>query len=484
MLAVAIALGLFAFWSAVGLPIVAALRFGRHAIRNLLLAPSIGAAATLLPVFWLSRLGWPVKSTAWPVTVLLSLLSVLLYWRYRPRFDWKSFAPFAGILVLTLLLTGRPMFLYGFNWLSYANEDMANYALSAERLFNYAYSARPYTQTYQDNSDPSVLFWFFHVYLGIRTGSDLLLAWLMGITGRSPLQIFMPLILTFHMMLIASTAALIYRNAVQRLAALLTALLLTCSALTSLGTLYQLIAQVWGLSLLAATMTVVMRPVSRMRLLRIFQRAALSAFLLAALIVSYPEVLAFLGLSIIIYIAVLTVRRNAGKPLLVYYSCTAGILMLLVNSFIGPALLFFTSQLFFGVKGSQQQSYIFPYYLIPSGLANFWGMLPINARGEDPWLSMAIGAGAILLAMAFLASIWQAKAAYPVGIMTLVMLGLAAQLFFHKSDFGLFKLVMFIQPFLIGTMVTAWLRFVKRSDRGLLTSHQASDSRWGRNGPA
>ena len=355
------------------------------------------------------------------------------------------------------------MFLYGFNWISYANEDMANYALSAERLFNYAYLARPPVQTYLDNTDSSEHFWFFHVYLGIRTGSDLLLAWLMGITGKSPLQIFMPLMLTFHLMLIGSAAALIYRHAGQRFAALLTALLLACSALTSLGTLYQLIAQVFGLALLIASMTVMMRPIGCMGRIRLLQTALLSALLLATIIVSYPEVLAFLSLSLVIFSVILLLKRNSLRPMLLYYASTMALLILIVNTYIRPALLFFTSQLFYGVKGSKEGSYIFPYYLIPSGLANFWGMVPINVRAPEPWLSLAIVAGAVLLAIALLASVWESKAGHPAGIMSLVMLALAIQLFFHHSDFGLFKLVMFIQPFLIGTMVTAWLRLVKGS---------------------
>lgn len=451
------------------MPILAALRFGRNRTRNLLLAPSVGAAVTLLPVFWLSRLGFPVKSTAWPVTIFLLVLSSFLYWRYRPRFHLRSFAPFAAVLALAFVLTGRPMFLYGFNWISYANEDMANYALSAERLFNYSYMARPSPQTYLNNTDESVHFWFFHVYLGIRTGSDLLLAWLMGITGKSPLQIFMPLILTFHLMLIGSAAALVYRHAGQRSAALLTALLLACSALTSLGTLYQLIAQVFGLSLLIASMTVIMRPIGRMGRLRLLQTALLSALLIAAIIVSYPEVLPFLVLSLVIFSGILILKRNSWRPMLLYYASTIAFLILIVNTYIRPALLFFTSQLFYGVKGSKEQSYIFPYYLIPSGLANFWGMYPINAPGPEPWLSLAVVAGAVLLGIALLTSLWQTKAGHPVAIMSLVMLALATQLFLHKSDFGLFKLVMFIQPFLIGTMVTAWLRLMPRLSTRLFT---------------
>ena len=46
-------------------------------------------------------------------------------------------------------------------------------------------------------------------------------------------------------------------------------------------------------------------------------------------------------------------------------------------------------------------------------------------------------------------------------MMAAIMLFLAAQLFVSRSDFGLFKLAMFIQPFLIPTLVGAWMRFTE-----------------------
>src|ERR1700693_3200077 len=119
MLAFGISVALFLFWLFLGRGILAALRFGRHAIRNVLLAPTVGASATLLPVFWLSRLGLPVKLFAGWVGVALLVSACLLAVRFRPRFPWKSYVPFALLLALGAGLTIRPMFTYGFNWVSY-----------------------------------------------------------------------------------------------------------------------------------------------------------------------------------------------------------------------------------------------------------------------------------------------------------------------------------------------------------------------------
>ncbi len=463
MLPAAIAFGVFAWWSVIGLPLVYASRFSRSSVRNLLLAPVAGACLTVLPIFWLSRLGFPVKATAWPTTILEFFLSCFLYWRYRPKFAFKSYIPFASVFVFAFLLTGRPMFAYGFDWISYANDDMANYTLAAERLFNYAYGYTPDLQTYLTSRDPSLHLWFIHVYMGARTGAELLLAWLMGITGKHPLPIFMPLIVSLHLALISSCAALMYRTASQRLSALLTALLLACSALVSLGTLYQLLGQVWGLTLLVASMTVLMRPVLRASRKRLLRMSGLSGLILSGLIISYPEVLAFLMLAISAFSVYLILRSRAWKPLLLFYAATGAYIIVFVNTYLPQAALFFTSQFFQGVSRSRQDAYLFPYYLLPSGLANLWGFAPINMLPPDPWLSVAIALGGVFLVLGALAATWQATAGHPAAMMASVMLLLAVQLFRSHSDFGLFKLAMFIQPFLIGSLVSAWLRLANPS---------------------
>src|SRR3712207_7387838 len=56
-----------------------------------------------------------------------------------------------------------------------------------------------------------------------------------------------------------------YTTLFRSLAALLTCILLALSALNSFGTLYQLIAQVAGLGLLAACATLLMCPLASMR---------------------------------------------------------------------------------------------------------------------------------------------------------------------------------------------------------------------------
>ena len=105
---------------------------------------------------------------------------------------------------------------------------------------------------------------------------------------------------------------------------------------------------------------------------------------------------------------------------------------------------------------------LFPYYLLPSGLANLWGFQPIAPFTGKPWLSTSIVLGALLLVAVSVAAFWQLWKLNPSATVLVVMLLLAARLVQQRSDFGLFKLAMFAQPFLIGTLVVSWLALAER----------------------
>ena len=456
MLAFSVSVALFVFWLFLGLGILAALRFGKNAVRNALLAPTIGASAVLIPAFTLSRLGLPVRTFAgWLGLVLLATGCVLAF-RYRPRIPWKGYRPFLLLFALGACLTTRPIFWYGFNWVSYANDDMTNYVLSGQRLFDHALQHTPTVTEYLSDRDPSLHYWFGHVYTGTRAGSEMLLAWLHGVVGLTTLELFMPLIVALYFTLLSAVGGLVYRTAGHRSKALWACLLLVCSALTSLGLLYQLIAQVWGLALLSCCVAMLMRPLERMDRSRLIKNAALAALAVSALVISYPEIVPFVVAPTGIFV-LRTSRRKAWRGRLAAYGLVTVFSLLLINTYTRVAAGFLAIQLFKGVGGNQ--ALLFPYFLVPSGLANFWGMLPIQIKGSDPWLSIAIAAGGILLLISLLAIVRQAIRFQPCALVAACMFLLGAQLAAAKNDFGLFKLTMFVQPFLIGTLVASWSRW-------------------------
>ena len=58
-------------------------------------------------------------------------------------------------------------------------------------------------------------------------------------------------------------------------------------------------------------------------------------------------------------------------------------------------------------------------------------------------------------------SLLEASHGVPAAFVTVGMLVAAVVLAFKQSDYGLFKIAMFIQPFLIPTLVGGWMRFTE-----------------------
>ena len=143
MTALGLSLALFPCWLSVGYAVVSVLNSRRNALRNVLLAPAVGISSTVLPVFLLNRAGVSVSRSALPVLIILLALSVGLMWRTRPPIPWRRYAPFAAVLLAGLTLVGRPMLDFGFDWISYANDDMANYVLGANFFLENAYPNVP-----------------------------------------------------------------------------------------------------------------------------------------------------------------------------------------------------------------------------------------------------------------------------------------------------------------------------------------------------
>jgi hypothetical protein len=465
--ALSLTLMLFLFWGVVGLGALAALSPTGNATRQILLAPAVGAAATLLPVFHLSRLGWPVRRFGPALTVVLLLAAAELIRRFRPALPGRTSACLAGVCLLALFLTGRPMLRFGFDWLSYANDDMANYVLASHRFLDHGYFAVPDKASFVHASDPDLNYWFVHAIGGIRPGADLLLAWVLSLTGLDGFQAFMPVVLALHLVLIASTGALVCRPSSSPRAALLACLLLSVSALAALGVLYQLIAQVFGLALLCACAAVLLPWPDADGRGPFLGPCALAGILVSALVVVYPEVLPFLGGAMVLQALVCFRRRGShGKRMIAAWGAAAGFCLLLVNTYIPSAVRFLSRQARHGVEAPDLQFAIFPYFLVPSGLANLWGLLPVDRPAAEPWVSAAIAAGGLLLGAAAAATVWRLWSGDPAAVMSAVMLAAGAALFARRSDFGSFKLAMYMQPFLLGTMASAWDEILRRRQEG------------------
>src|SRR5271168_4105236 len=186
--------GLFIYLSFVGQAVVSLFKPRLGVLWGWFAAPAVGLSLLLIIITRLNVWGVPIRTAGpWTTVVLFVLSAGILLWR-RPVLPLRRMAPFLLIAAGALLYVGWPSLRFGFNWISYGNDDMANYCLAAERFLAHGYYDVP-LQTDLEGRDYSQHYWFMHALQQIRPGSELTVAWIASITGRRSHEVFMPAIL-------------------------------------------------------------------------------------------------------------------------------------------------------------------------------------------------------------------------------------------------------------------------------------------------
>jgi hypothetical protein len=471
---------LFVVWWVLGYSIVVALRSRRRTLQNMLLAPVVGLACTVVTVFLLNRAGLPVATFGPWLGATMAGTAWVIWWRARPLVAIRQYAWFAGVLVAAFVLNGWPMFLFGFDWVSYANDDMADYALMAQRYLHSAFFAQPDVDTLVTGRDYSAYYWLLTGPGMWRSGVDLTLAWAASVTGLSPAELFMPVIVAFQACLVSGLGALVARARVHRVPALVSCALLSCSALSTLGVMYQLGPQTGGLALLCGSSALLLRKFEARTPRRVLGEAVLLTLTVSALLLMYPELTPFLLIAAVLFALVLLRERQMHpRSILPTLGIAVASVMVILNVQVGYAAVFLLNQVGAGVVdhfGSCSDSRalgvscpsvatidsLFPYFLLPSGLANLWGFQVIAGLSGEPWLSFSIALGAALLLGSVTLGVVLLLRMEPTAPLLLAMFGLAVQLFSKGADFGLFKIAMYAQPFLFATITVGWLILVRQ----------------------
>jgi hypothetical protein len=480
--------GLFLFWLVVGRALLSLLHSRRNPLQDLLLAPAAGLTCTLIPVFALNRAGLPVAAFGvWLGLGLLLAAAAVLLWR-RPPLALGHYSPFAGVLLLGLFLAGRPLLEFGFDWVSCCNGDTTYYCLAVQRSLAHGFFEFPSGQDLLEGRDYSLYTWFFHPWFDVRVGSEMVMAWVCSVTGLSPLQIFMPVIVAFHGVLISAAGALVCRTRDFRRVALVACALLAVSPQNTQGPLYQVIGQVSGIALLAAAAAVLLRPFTGMSRRAGLAHGVLAGILGAGQVLFYPEATPFLALGFALYhLAALRRRGLPWRQMAPILGVAVVVGALCMQGYLVGAVRWILIQNGMGASTAGVPSSKFPYFLMPTGLPTLWGLLPLGGTAPEPWLSASVLVGLQLLLALAAAAVWLTWRGHASATLTLVMLAMGGYLFAQQLGFGLFKLAMFIQPFLIATLVTAWFRLFPGGPRravplwllaglGLLTQTAAVES--------
>ena len=183
---------------------------------------------------------------------------------------------------------------------------------------------------------------------------------------------------------------------------------------------------------------------------------------ISALFIWYPELLPFLGLGWALYAMSVALASRARAIKIVALASVVGVLVLaLMNSYFFSAVQFMLKQA--GNAGitvasdagpvNEMAGLTFPYFLLPSGLATFFGLTPLVGLGDHEW-AQSINSAAFVISL--IVSAWflwglpgALRRAMPVAGVFVVMFALAVTMAYGYKDFGLFKLAMYAQPFLL-----------------------------------
>lgn len=452
MLAVLLTLALFLVWSAFGLAALVALRADVRDLRVALTAPILGTALTVIPLFMLSNAGVRLDRGALPVWVVLLVGSiVVLGWR-RPRLSLAVLPVFVLCLV-ELVLLGRPMFQFGFDWIANANADMGTYVLSATELMRHGLQSAVDLHALADNRGFPTSVQTLNLR-GLRPGPQVALAGLAAVTGKSPVALYMPMSIAIAMCGVCATGALAMQASRRWWAASVAGALLIASPLAGYGVMQQLLPQDWGLGLGAALFAWLMRPaLYRTKGARIPDLFVISVLAAALFVVAY-EVASTLAVGYGLFAVFLLLRRRVSLPAVgLLWGLPLVATAVVTNTFLPRALGYIESYVLpFGTSVGFRGVSLFGYAVVPTALPGFAGLQSLFAGTTAPHIDLYILAAAGLLAAALIACVVTAFKGSAASVTLLGDLALGALLVKNGNDFGLFKLYMYMQPFLAATI--------------------------------
>lgn len=453
---------LFLVWSLLGLAALTALRANLAELRVALTAPILGTAVAVTPLFALSVLGVSMRHAAPPTFGVLALGSIgVLAWR-RPRIP-LAVLPAVGAAVLELVLLGRPMLSFGFDWIANANGDMAFYVLAATHLSSSGIQTPADVVALAHNHGFSNAAQALHLK-GLRPGAQILLAGLTAVSGQPPVLLYMATILSIAMAGVCATGALAMQAARGRWAAPIAAGLIAISPLAGYGILQELLPQNWGLGLAAGLFAWLMRREVHVARRVMVTDVVVISILATALYIAASEVAASLAGGYVIYLLVLLRRRELSvRALIRVWGPALLLIAALSNTFLPRAIRYLWGILFLvGSIRSFSQATHFAYALVPSALPGAVGLRSLFAPPAHN-TSVYIAIAAVLLVIVAVISVTSAVRGGAAACVLVNMFALAALLARADNDFGMFKLYMYAQPFLAVTVAVFLTRQRRRS---------------------
>jgi hypothetical protein len=461
MSSVGIALAVFACWCVVGYALTSTLLARRHALSNLLLAPVCGMCALELAAFVGLRCGSPVGPIAHVLVLGALALAVAVLLVRRPPIPIRRVLPFGFVLLTAIPLSSWPLFRWGGDWVADANEDMGNYCLGATGYRDHGFlSLHP--EDYFSGKDLTYEGWYLYGDgVGHRHGSELSLAMTSAITSLPTPFVFMPVILAMHLAFISAVGFLLYRLADGRKVAVISTAFVAISPLATFGIVQQLFAQVGGLAILVAGAGLSLRPTRKLPAIGWVKRGVLGGIITAAMLLHYSEVTPFLAAGFGLHVAIGFARGQRDFKQIVVALLATVLAVPMLGSYLLANVSYMLLQV--AASGNPINEVLCPIFLNNGGYPKLFGLTTFDRTLDlptaSPWpVHRLVMVGGFYLVLTLAAGIALVRRRRPVAEMLLVMVGVAIVLLRGRSAFGLLKLALFAQPFIIGSLILGWSR--------------------------
>jgi hypothetical protein len=460
MLAVLTTLVLFAAWWLIGMAGFHLLRADLRDARVALTAPIFGSALTVLPLFTLSNFGLPMRIGGPPIAGVLVVAGAVVVARRRPQVALAAL-PVIALCVADLGLVGRPMFEFGFHWIANANGDMGYYVLSATELMDHGLRSAIDVQALAHNRDFPTASQGLNL-AGLRPGTQITLGAVAAVWNRQPLDVYMPMALAANMCAICAVGALTMQAAKRWWGATVAAALLVASPLWAYGLMQQLLPQVWGVGLAVGLFAWLMRAGIHRYPARLFPDLVVIAALAAALFIVYFEVAVSLVVAYLLYVFLLAARRGTSiRALAVLWGVPIAATLAITNVWLPRAIGYLHVVVSFGTSGGSSKGLpLFGYAVVPTALVGLAGLRQIYAAPGDAHMSATVAVAALLLVGALAACVATVARGAAAGVAMLGDVLIGVLLARNNNQFGLFKLYMYIQPFVAAT-IAVWLCSLK-----------------------
>lgn len=451
-----ILIAVWAVWSLVGAAVLVWIG-EKDRIRVALLAPVTGMSVVTLAISSLSLFGVSVQSASWPL-LGFSVVAVTASSLRMNGFNLRTAGVVQGFFIctaaLSIAIVGRSLIDVGGAWQGLMNEDAATNALAAEYFVRHPFFGPLDASTVIDATDYSPLATTIYVASGHRFADVMLLGLSAVLTGLHPDQVYMAHALMLRVALILVCASLVYAGRHKLWDALIAIAALSVSSIGSYNYLNQLISQTGGIALMVLIMILWARLldvdrdiIERKRTLLLF------AIVSAALLRYYPEVAPILGLAMFIASALVAPRYDAAQArwMLGAVAVAGLILVAMSNLSIPSTIAHVLNTLSIGSGPVVQSKGLMDYAFTPDVFPLLFGFIRFREVVADPWAALyVVGSGALALVSIWAA--WRHRDHYPALFAILASLCVTfGVLWFKGEEFGTFKAMLFLQPFVCVT---------------------------------